>query len=347
MQLSALSERSAVLAAIAEFDTLGREAFLAKYGYGPSRSYFIVYAGRRYDSKAIAGVAVGKQFPKANPLSAADFSGGEATVKAKLEQLGFAFESTPKRNPDWTREETILALDLYARRRRSLPGKEDLEIVELSRLLIRYAAQRGVQGTETFRNPAGVAMKVGNLARLDPSFARKGLPNGSGTEERVWAEFMPDTKKLGEAASAIRASILGTSDQSALPDERSDTAGKLKRALSQLAISIQQRIQLSGHEKSGLHPQRKGPNLSDLIDALNKKWAEQEGRCLLCNQAMQIETKNPLLRPSPDRIDSSKKTYDPGNVHLTHLGCNLAKNKASMDEWREYLTIVRTNPLAR
>jgi hypothetical protein len=87
--LSDLSERKAVLQAMAEYDQLGRDAFLARYGYGPARSYLIVHNGTRYDSKAVAGVAVGKQFPASGPLTATDFSGGEATVKAKLEQLGF------------------------------------------------------------------------------------------------------------------------------------------------------------------------------------------------------------------------------------------------------------------
>jgi hypothetical protein len=45
--------------------------------------------GQLYDSKAIAGAAVGYQFPADGPLSAADFSGGEATVAAALRSLGF------------------------------------------------------------------------------------------------------------------------------------------------------------------------------------------------------------------------------------------------------------------
>ena len=89
MPLSALSERSAVLNAIAEYDELGREAFLARYGYGSSRSYFLEHNGKEYDSKGIAGVAVGKQFPNEGPLRHDQFSGGDATVRAKLESLGF------------------------------------------------------------------------------------------------------------------------------------------------------------------------------------------------------------------------------------------------------------------
>lgn len=51
-------DQQAVLRAIAEFDELGREGFLLKYGFKPARHCFIEYGGKRYDSKAIAGVAV-------------------------------------------------------------------------------------------------------------------------------------------------------------------------------------------------------------------------------------------------------------------------------------------------
>jgi hypothetical protein len=44
---------------------------------------------RLYDSKAIVGAAYGHQHRERGPLRAADFSGGEATVQAKLNELGF------------------------------------------------------------------------------------------------------------------------------------------------------------------------------------------------------------------------------------------------------------------
>jgi hypothetical protein len=49
--------RSAVLAAIEEYDRLGREDFLRRYGFGPARDYRVMFNGGEYDSKAIAGVA--------------------------------------------------------------------------------------------------------------------------------------------------------------------------------------------------------------------------------------------------------------------------------------------------
>jgi hypothetical protein len=46
---NSLTDSKAVLSALHEFDTIGRDAFLAKYGFGPAKSYFVEYDGRRYD----------------------------------------------------------------------------------------------------------------------------------------------------------------------------------------------------------------------------------------------------------------------------------------------------------
>ena len=94
--LSDLTSRTAVLNAIAEFDDLGREAFLEKYGYGPARRYFLEYNSRQYDSKAIVGVAYGHQHPDRGPLENSQFSGGERTVQRKLEDLGFSLFVFPE-----------------------------------------------------------------------------------------------------------------------------------------------------------------------------------------------------------------------------------------------------------
>ena len=71
---------------------MGREAFLARYGFGVTRRFLLATDGRHYDSKAIAGAAHGFQFPERGPLPALSFSGGEATVRRKLEGLGFTVE---------------------------------------------------------------------------------------------------------------------------------------------------------------------------------------------------------------------------------------------------------------
>lgn len=82
-----LSDRAAVLKAIAECDWLGRTKFLEKYGYGKALMFVLLHNGKQYDSKAIVGAAYQHQFGK--PLRNTDFSGGQASVVPKLESLGF------------------------------------------------------------------------------------------------------------------------------------------------------------------------------------------------------------------------------------------------------------------
>jgi hypothetical protein len=88
--------RPAVLAAIEEHDRLGREEFLRNYGFGPAQDYRLLFNGREYDSKAIAGVAHRFTAPRAQPLTAADFSGGRSTVKRTLERLGFVVNDSAR-----------------------------------------------------------------------------------------------------------------------------------------------------------------------------------------------------------------------------------------------------------
>lgn len=95
MPIQDLTDPKAVIAAIEECDRLGRNVFLRKHGYGEAKEYFLKHQGRLYDSKAIVGVAFGYQYPSNGPLSASAFSGGDATVSAKLQELGFAVERIP------------------------------------------------------------------------------------------------------------------------------------------------------------------------------------------------------------------------------------------------------------
>jgi 5-methylcytosine-specific restriction protein A len=83
--------REAVLAAIGEYDRLGQDEFLAKYGFGRARAYLLIHDGKAYDSKAIVGAAHGF-LPGKRPLSAKDFIGGAATVERLLRRLGFTVQ---------------------------------------------------------------------------------------------------------------------------------------------------------------------------------------------------------------------------------------------------------------
>jgi hypothetical protein len=74
--------------AIAECGKLGHIKFRSEYGFGEARVYDLVYAGQRYDSKAILGVA----YIFANGERPSHYSGGAATVVPRLRKLGFIVE---------------------------------------------------------------------------------------------------------------------------------------------------------------------------------------------------------------------------------------------------------------
>ena len=109
-----------------------------------------------------------------------------------------------KRNPPWTRDELILALDLYWRVSPLHTSEKHPEIVALSAILNRLGVHKEVHDHEHFRNPTGVYMKLCNFLRADPSYAGKGLDAGSKLDLEVWGEFASDLDRLRRTASAIR-----------------------------------------------------------------------------------------------------------------------------------------------
>lgn len=204
MAIDDVTDPLAVEAALAEFKVIGQAAFLSKYGFGSSRGWMLQSSdGREYDAKAILGAAHAYQHPSLGSLAADQFHGGEPTAR-RLRALGFTVkEPTATRNPVWSRDELILALDLYVRYRPAFPDDKHPDVIALSELLNRLGAVTDVARIAKFRNPNGVAMKLQNFRRLDPDQAGKGLPGGGRGEEEVWSTFFYDRVRLNETAKAI------------------------------------------------------------------------------------------------------------------------------------------------
>jgi hypothetical protein len=89
-QLRSEVTRDQVLRAIEEYDRLGPDDFFAAHGYGPSRSYELVWEGRRYPHKAILGTAY--ELATGQKLSPGDFEGGRDGAVSVLEALEFTVE---------------------------------------------------------------------------------------------------------------------------------------------------------------------------------------------------------------------------------------------------------------
>jgi len=96
----------------------------------------------------------------------------------------------------WTREELILAFELYCRVPFKKTKTSNPEIRDLASLLRRSAA--------------GVARKLGNFGAFDPELRRRnisGLAHGSRLDREIWDEFHRDWNGLVFRAHEIRRTL--------------------------------------------------------------------------------------------------------------------------------------------
>ena len=137
-------------------------------------------------------------------------------------------------------------------------------------------------------------------------------------------------KEFGQLTQAAPA---GLPDELALNDHG--------RQIARLARLIITRVKKGGELSTRVNPQRTSPNFSDLCTLLLNKW--QQGRCSLCGGKFTTKGNNRMLQLSCDRVDSENEAYDEQNAQLTHLACNLAKNKYGRDAFEGWLEIVRND----
>lgn len=99
----------------------------------------------------------------------------------------------------WSREETILAFELYCRTPFSKISKSNKDIIKLANLL--------------GRTPSSVGLKMANLAHYDPEITKKnlsGMSHGSKLDAEIYAEFAEDWETLSLEAEKILANRIGT-----------------------------------------------------------------------------------------------------------------------------------------
>lgn len=118
-------------------------------------------------------------------------------------------------NPDWTRDELILALDVYARLDGAVPGPRLAPVVDLSNVLRETPLHRAAERRSNFRSPASVVMKLMNFRSIDPGYGGKGLTAGGRLDREIWNEFAGDRARLSNVATAIRDVLRAKSDEAA------------------------------------------------------------------------------------------------------------------------------------
>ena len=128
----------------------------------------------------------------------------------------------------WTRQELILAVNLYCKLPFGKMHKSNPEVISLGNLIDR--------------TPSAVARKLGNFASFDPSLKERnvgGLPNAGELTERVWDEFynnwdaaLIESEKLLALKRNTTIEELNKVDLSDLPEE-----GKEKERLVKVRVN--------------------------------------------------------------------------------------------------------------
>lgn len=131
-------------------------------------------------------------------------------------------------NPNWTRDETILALDLFQQLDGNVPSPKSKEIKDLSEILrsLPYHAEAAKQ--PTFRNPDGVGFKLMNIRQVATG---KGLGNVSSMDRQIWAEYGTRKDEVHQIAKAIKAGIATVGSEQIPEIEQELPEGRVLTAL--------------------------------------------------------------------------------------------------------------------
>jgi len=130
---------------------------------------------------------------------------------------------------NWSREETIIAFNVYCK----IPFKSSSKS---NPTIIKYASVIG-------RSPSALNMKVGNFGRLDPELRKQGivgLAHGSKQDEDIWQEFNGDWERLVYESEYLIAKFSNKHIEDILEIEIDD----IKEGLDREAI-VKQRVNQS------------------------------------------------------------------------------------------------------
>ncbi|CAN1549914.1 COG3440 Predicted restriction endonuclease [Flavobacteriaceae bacterium] len=119
-----------------------------------------------------------------------------------------------KRKNLWTREELILAFNLYLKLPFGKMNKSTPEIIQLANL--------------TGRTPSSIAMRLGNFASVDPYHQERGvggLKNGMNQVQPIWDEFFNNQEELVFLSEQILAQKENTSIENKYQDILFDLKG--------------------------------------------------------------------------------------------------------------------------
>lgn len=135
-------------------------------------------------------------------------------------------EDDIRRRP-WTRDELVLAINLYCKTPFGRIHIRNPEVIALAKLL--------------GRTPGAVSYKLANFASIDENLDRKGASNVSNLDRAVWAEFFADWDGMVFESERRMAELRGVSLEAQVASEKEEDIvipeGKTREAVVRLRVN--------------------------------------------------------------------------------------------------------------
>lgn len=129
----------------------------------------------------------------------------------------------------WSKEELILALNLYSKLPFGKMHKKTPEIVALANLI--------------GRTPSSIALKLGNLASFDLSLKERGIKgasNASKLDREVWDEFYGDLEQFSYGSELLLSQMEGSDFEiDKMEEDFLIAEGKMKESLVKVRVNQQ------------------------------------------------------------------------------------------------------------
>lgn len=128
----------------------------------------------------------------------------------------------------WTRNELILAINLYCKLPFGRLDRKTSEVLQLAKIIDR--------------TPDSVALKLGNFASLDPSLKARGIKgasNKSKLDKEVWEEFYNHWDILPYESEKLLAQFTGSTveELNDIPEEELPKEGKVREQIVKIRVN--------------------------------------------------------------------------------------------------------------
>jgi len=214
----------------------------------------------------------------------------------------------------WTREELILAINLYCKLPFGKMHSNNPDVIELAKLIHRTAGS--------------IALKLGNFASFDPSLQARGIKgasNASKLDGQIWKEFFNNWNALAFESELLLAKYKGISVQQ-LHDIQLpfDVTGKNKERIVQTRVNqaFFRKAVLASYDYSCCITGLKFPDL--LVASHIRPWALDEANRLNPRNGLAINAlhdrafENGLITIGPDYRIRISESIKRNKEHITH-----------------------------